>query len=169
MSFRISRRSRRSSISIGMGGGISTSMEIYSTTLRTHDHHREKHRQLETILALSWANEGESSAVLGHVGSSRGVLESSWGSPRPSWDNLRGIARRLGIVSGLTETVLEQSWRHLDPLGGVLESSWGVLGSPWGVLGLSWERLGASWGCLGGVLEASWTSWRRLGSVLEAT
>ena len=98
MSFRISRRSRRSSISIGMGGGISTSMEIYSTTLRTHDHHREKHRQLETILALSWANEGDSSAVLdrvGHVGSLWGVLESSWGEARPSWGNLGGILALL--------------------------------------------------------------------------
>ena len=130
MSYGINRRSRRSSISIGMGGGISTSMEIYSTTLRTHDHHHEKHRQLETILALSWAKEGESSAVLGHVGSSRGVLEASWG-------NLGGIL-----------ALLEASWSRL----GV---SWGRLGASWGRLGSVLERLGVSWGRLGGVLVPS--------------
>ena len=69
----------------------------------TRDHHREKHRQLETILALSWANEGESSAVLGHVGSSWGVLEASWGSPRPSWGNLGGVL-------ALLEAILSSSW-----------------------------------------------------------
>ena len=127
-----------------MSGGISTSMEIYSTTLRTHDHHHEKHRQLETILALSWANEGDSSAVLGHVGSSWGVLESSWGSPRPSWGNLGGILA-------------------------LLEASWSRLGVSWGRLGASWGRLGSVLERLGGVLGASWRRLGRLGGVLEAS
>ena len=71
--------SNRNSIGVGiaMESSISRSIKTYSATLRTNGYHREKHRELEPILALSWANEGNASALLRHVGSSWGALEPS--------------------------------------------------------------------------------------------
>ena len=94
---------KRCSIRSGTGSNKSTSMTInmYGSIRRARDHHREKHRQLETILALPWTDEDYR---LGDV------LGEPWG--------------RVGRLGG----VLEASWRHLGRLGGVLEASWRRLG-----------------------------------------
>ena len=93
-------------------------------TLRTHDHHREKHRQLETILALSWTKEDHLNAILGDLGAPwdsqcrlGGVLERLMSDSEPSRE-------RHGSALECPRGVVGASWRHLRRLGGVLEASW---------------------------------------------